>query len=63
MMIMIDEDKCLGCGMCSSLCPEVFTIGYDGTVYPVVEMVEAGIAGICYQSAELCPTDAITISD
>jgi len=24
--IIVDRDKCLGCGMCVSLCPEVFEI-------------------------------------
>ncbi|MBL7156944.1 MAG: ferredoxin [Candidatus Omnitrophica bacterium] len=25
--ITVDEDLCIGCGLCASLCPEVFEMG------------------------------------
>ena len=28
-MIKINKEKCIGCGMCESICPEVFEIGDD----------------------------------
>jgi ferredoxin len=30
MKIKIDKDKCLGCGTCVAMAPEVFEIGEDG---------------------------------
>jgi ferredoxin len=29
-MINIDKEKCVGCGLCMSLCPEVFDFDEDG---------------------------------
>ena len=29
MAIKIDKEKCIGCGMCESVCPEVFEINND----------------------------------
>ncbi len=33
MKIKIDKEKCIGCGTCVALCPEVFDIGEDGKSY------------------------------
>jgi len=29
-MVKIDRNKCIGCGLCSSDCPEIFEIDDDG---------------------------------
>jgi len=30
MKIKINKEKCIGCGYCASVCPEVFELGGDG---------------------------------
>ena len=30
MAIKIDKKKCIGCGLCASICDEVFELGSDG---------------------------------
>ena len=32
MKISIDKDKCIKCGLCANICPEVLTLGEDGIV-------------------------------
>lgn len=29
-MIKVDKKKCIGCGLCAEICPEVFEMGEDG---------------------------------
>jgi len=29
-MVKIDKSKCIGCGMCASVCSDVFELGKDG---------------------------------
>lgn len=29
-MLKVDKEKCIGCGLCVNLCPEVFELGEDG---------------------------------
>ncbi|MEM7825115.1 MAG: ferredoxin [Candidatus Aenigmatarchaeota archaeon] len=30
MSVTVDKNKCIGCGLCSSVCPEVFELDNDG---------------------------------
>lgn len=38
MRVAVDADRCRGHGICSSLCPEVFTLTDDG--YSVAQVAE-----------------------
>jgi ferredoxin len=31
--LIIDKKKCIGCGTCAALCPEVFVLGQGGFSY------------------------------
>lgn len=56
--VKVDKGKCIGCGLCASLCPEVFELGSDGKAY--VKNPNACKNGTCKEATESCPTDAIT---
>lgn len=30
MAVKVDKEKCIGCGACVAICPEMFEIGPDG---------------------------------
>jgi ferredoxin len=33
MKIQVDKEKCIGCGLCASMCEEVFALGKDGKAF------------------------------
>lgn len=52
------NEKCIGCGMCQGICPEVFEMTSDGFAVAKNEVPDG-----CYDSAEearaSCPVSAI----
>ena len=54
-MVSVDKDKCIGCGLCVSICDEVFEMGKDGKA-----RVKAQKELPCVEEAiTSCPTSAI----
>lgn len=60
MVVKINPDVCIGCGLCANSCPEVFKMGDDKAV-PVSETVAPGQEDCAKQAAEDCPVSAISI--
>ena len=57
-MAKVDQDLCVGCGLCEQVCPDVFEMGDDGAA-----TVKAGADGsaACVQDAiDQCPVEAIS---
>ena len=55
----VDKEKCIGCGLCSNLCPEVFELTEDGKV-KVKEGTDSEKNKECIKEAkESCPVGAI----
>jgi ferredoxin len=55
-MVKVDKGKCIGCGLCASICEEVFEMGDDGKA-----KVKAQKKIPCVKEAiESCPVDAIS---
>ncbi len=63
MFAKVDQDTCIGCGLCVSMCPDVFTMD-DGTNTSVAIADEIpGDSIDCAKEAEdSCPVSAIVIS-
>jgi len=56
MVIKVDKEKCVGCGLCASICSEVFVLGKDGKA-----TVKAQKKIPCVKEAiESCPVNAIS---
>jgi len=55
-MVKVNKEKCIGCGLCASLCSGVFKMGNDGKA-----MVKAQKKLPCIKRAiEDCPVSAIS---
>lgn len=61
MRITIDKEACTGCGVCESLCPDVFQIGEDEKAHIV--NAESCNESNCQEAADSCPTQAILIEE
>lgn len=57
--LIINKEKCIGCGVCVSLCPDVFELGEDGKSR-VKKEADFKKNEKCIQEAkESCPVEAI----
>jgi ferredoxin len=55
-MVKVNKEKCIGCGLCASLCSDVFSMGSDGKA-----KVKAQKKIPCVKEAiESCPVSAIS---
>ena len=58
MPLKIDEDSCIGCGVCQSLCPDVFEVGADMKAHIKDGADES--ASCVDDAINSCPTGSIT---
>jgi len=56
-MIKVDQNTCIGCGLCASMCPDVFVINEDGKSEVIAQTNET----CAKQAALACPVSAITV--
>jgi ferredoxin len=57
-MVQVDQEKCIGCGHCASVCSEVFEMK-DGKAH-VKEGQESSTAPCAKEAQDGCPADAIS---
>ena len=62
MMIIIDEETCIGCGQCEEVCPDVFKLEDEKAVV-ILDEVPPNLKDCCREAEEICPVSAITIED
>jgi len=63
--VKIDAEKCIGCGLCESMCADVFELKDDGKAYVknASKCKSASESCDCKAVAESCPVDAITYKE
>ncbi len=60
MKVKVIDEKCIKCGLCASLAPEVFELP-DGETARVISQPCGKCEDKARQAAESCPTEAIEV--
>jgi ferredoxin len=63
MKAKVDPNTCIGCELCTTICPDVFRMGDDGLAHTTVDTVSGEFEDAVREAAESCPVDAISINE
>ncbi|MBC8059594.1 MAG: ferredoxin [Clostridiaceae bacterium] len=57
----VNKNSCIGCGICVSLCPEVFIMDNDGKAEAIDSEIQGRFVEDAKDAETGCPVGAITI--
>lgn len=57
----VDKETCIACGLCPSICSDVFQMEDDGKAGTIVEEVPENLISEAEEAEESCPVNAITV--
>jgi len=57
-MVKVDQNKCIGCGLCAGTCPETFVMNLNGKS----EVINSEVTDCAKNAAENCPVNAISVN-
>jgi ferredoxin len=61
MKALVDQDTCIGCGMCIDICPEVFKYNDEDKSESILNEVPEHLKDKANEAAEVCPVEAIVL--
>ena len=61
--VAVDRDRCIVSGMCTSIAPEIFQIGDDGTLSILIQDLSAELAEKADNAVLCCPVEALFLQD
>jgi ferredoxin len=62
MKAIVDKELCIGCGLCESICPEVFRMNDDNLAEAYAD-VTPELQESAEEARNSCPTEAISIGE
>ena len=63
MKVKVDENTCIGCGSCVSICPDVFDFNDDGISKVKVDKIDDKNKSEVEDAIASCPVGAISKED
>ena len=61
MKASVNQELCIGCGLCASICPEVFALDDSMIARVIADPVPENAEETARNAAESCPVEAITL--
>ena len=61
MKAYVDKDTCIGCGLCTAICPKAFRMNDKGLAEGVDEELDASAVGEAKDAEAQCPVEAIKV--
>ncbi|MFZ3080738.1 MAG: ferredoxin [Bellilinea sp.] len=63
MKVNIDPDACMGCGVCETIVPELFSLGDEGYAVILLDPAPEQYRDLVQQAVDECPEEAISAKD
>lgn len=63
MKVNIDPDACMGCGVCGTIAPELFSLGDEGYAITLLDPAPEQYRDLVQQAVDECPEEAISVND
>jgi len=57
----VDEETCIGCGICEAVCSNVFKMNDEGKAVAINSEIEESDLDDALSAKEQCPVDAIKV--
>ena len=61
MKAKVEKAECIGCGMCETLCPEIFSMNDEGVAEAKDQEIPESLVESAEEAKDSCPADCIVI--
>ena len=63
MQATVDQQGCIGCGLCTGICSEVFALNDEGKAEAIVDPVPPEAEAAAQEARDSCPVSVIDIQE
>ena len=63
MKAYVDKDTCIGCELCTQICPDVFSMDDDGKSVAINDDIPENLQDDAVEARDSCPVSAIDIEE